>query len=32
VHHGGVDLNSMMITAVVDELPAEDPAEALSLG
>lgn len=31
-HHGGVDLNSMMITAVVDELPAEDPAEALSLG
>ena len=31
-YHGGVDLNSMMCTAVVDELPAEDPAEALSLG
>lgn len=30
-HHGGVDLTSMMITAVVDELPTENPAEAVAL-
>jgi len=31
-HHGGVDLNSMQITAVVDSLPAEDPAAEAELG